>query len=85
MKWPRIPTAEINCIVPLGLSQYKGGYRLLVPLWFWRRTDVLPMSGDEASGWWNFRTCIRLERGRCTIMWGWTFMRGTIKPWAYPL
>ena len=82
MRWPRIPVANAGTILPLGLSRFELGYRLLVPLLFWRRTDY-DAYGDICRGWWRFDLCARFERQAITIRWGWRFVRGTVTPYGW--
>lgn len=82
MKLPRIPVANSGAILPLGLSRFELGYRLRMPLLVWHRTGYEITADAMASGWWRLDACARFERGGITIRWGWTFLRGTVKPWG---
>lgn len=57
--------------VPCGLTSFRDGYRIRVPVLKWWRRGYDIATDRFIEGWWCYSVCIRLERFKVSAHAGW--------------
>lgn len=70
-----IPFVPSSNRIPLGLSKYAHGKRLVIPLFIRRRRGYSASEDRMVKGMWRFGVCFRTENCGIAIHWGWELLK----------
>lgn len=75
----KLPYVRPGEVIPLGISRYRDGIRVRIPLFAWVRRGYLIQQDQFARGWWRLDVCAGSDPTGLFLRWSWVFVRGAVE------